>query len=137
MKVNVKHLGKRRNSIEEVDMVLEKTPSTIAELIEETVKICVNQYNERHENMEVLKALSKQEIEDMAAGGRVTFGVHYGEGAPILKEAIENAKQSFLDGIVVIFIDGIEKHNLEDPIDIRDNTNVTFVRMTMLSGRLW
>lgn len=137
MKVNVKHMGKRRNSIEELDMALEKTPSTVAELIEETVKICVNQYKERHENMEVLKALSKQEIEDLATGGKVTFGIHYREGVPILSQAIENAKQSFLDGIVVIFIEGIEKHYLEDSIDIRDNTNITFVRMTMLSGRLW
>lgn len=137
MKVNVKHIGKHRNSIEEIDMVLEKTPYTVDELIEETVKICVNQYNERHENKEVLKALSKQDIEDLATGGKVTFGVHYGEGVPKLSQAIENAKQSFLDGIVVLFIDGIEKHNLEDTIDMRDNTSVTFVRMTMLSGRLW
>ena len=137
MKVNVKHIGKLRNSIEEMDMMLEKTPNTVAELIEETVKFCVNQYNERHENKEVLKVLSKQDIEDLAIGGKVTFGIHYGEGIPKLSQAIENAKQSFQDGIVVIFIDGIEKQNLDDTIDMGDNTSVTFVQMTMLSGRLW
>lgn len=137
MKINVKHLGKRRQSIEQVDMVLDKTPVTVKELLEETVKVCVKQYKERQENQEILRVLSKEEIDNLATGGKVIFGIPSGESTPILIKAIENVKQSFMDGIVVLFIDGKEMHELMTPINITEHTNVTFVRMTMLSGRLW
>ncbi len=137
MKVNVKRLGKRKNSIEVIDMQLAKSPSTIRDLIEETVKFCVNRFLENCSNQEVLKALSLQEIHDKASTGKITFGVLNGEVQPKEDEAIKSALEAFLDGIVVIFIDGIQQQKLSDPVEINDATEVTFVRLTMLTGRLW
>ena len=137
MIVNIKQLGKRKNSIEEIPFQLHKNPNTIEELIEETVKVCVEQYKSRKEKRQVLDALSKTDIEDMAAGGKVSFSINYGEGTPELRKAIENARQAFMDGVIVIFINGEEKQKLEDIVDINESTKVTFVRMTMLSGRMW
>lgn len=137
MIVNVKHLGKRKNSIDEIPFQLHSNPKTIGELIEETVKICVKQYKSRKEKQEVLEALSQSDIKDMAAGGKVSFAMNYGNGIPDIQKAIDNAKQAFMDGIVVIFINGVEKQNIEDEVDINEHTKVTFVRMTMLSGRMW
>lgn len=137
MIVHVKHLGKRKNSVEEIPFQLHKNPNTIEELIEETVKVCVEQYQSRQEKKQVLAALSKRAIEDMAAGGKVSFGLNYGEGKPNISEAIQSANEAFTDGIIVIFIDGVEKEKLQDIIEIKEDTKVTFVRMTMLSGRMW
>ncbi|SFR80598.1 histidine kinase [Anaeromicropila populeti] len=137
LKVNVKHLGKRKNTVDAAYFELEKTPGTVGELIEETVKACVKEYQERQEKKEVLTVFTKEEIEDKAMSGKVSFGVNYGTNVPNEKDAVENARQSFLDGIVVIFIDDVEQEHLEDKIILKEDTSVTFVRMTMLSGRLW
>ena len=137
MIVNIKYLGKRKNSIQEIPFHLKKNPNTIAELIYETVKLCVANYELRQEKKQVLEALSKAEIEDRAAGGKVSFGMNYGEGRPDLEKAIEDARQAFEDGLVVVFVDEVEKSSLEDIVDIKDETRVTFVRMTMLSERMW
>lgn len=135
--VNVKHLGKRKNTIDTIPYEVEKKPETISDLIEEVVKVCVREYKSRQENAELLQVLSKKEIEDKAAGGKLSFGKNYGTGTPELNAAIANAKQAFLDGIVVIFIDGREQASLEEKADISEESSITFVRMTMLSGRLW
>ncbi len=135
--VNVKHLGKRKNTIDTIPYEVEKKPETISDLIEEVVKVCVREYKSRQENAELLQVLFKKEIEDKAAGGKLSFGKNYGTGTPELNAAIANAKQAFLDGIVVIFIDGREQASLEEKADISEESSITFVRMTMLSGRLW
>lgn len=137
MIVNIKHLGKRKNSIEEIPFHFNKKPNTIGELIDETVKVCIEQYSSRQEKKQVLEALSKTDIEDLAVGGKVSFGINYGEDVPDIEKAIENARQAFTDGLVVIFINGVEMQNLENEIEINEDSKVTFVRMTMLSGRMW
>lgn len=137
IKVNVKHISKRKNTIEEVYYMLSRTPDTVAALIEEIVTCCVNEYNSNWENREVLKVFSIEEITDKASSGKVSFDKNYGQGKQNLKVAIENAKQSFLDGIVVIFIDETEMMYLDEQIKVTKESSVTFIRMTLLSGRLW
>lgn len=137
LKVNVKHISKRKNTIDEVYYLLNRTPNTMAELIEEVVTCCVNEYNNKWENREVLKVFSMEEITDKATSGKVSFNKNHGIGKQNLKVAIENAKQSFLDGIVVIFIDEKEIMSLDEKIKVTKESSVTFVRMTLLSGRLW
>ena len=103
MIVNIKYLGKRRNSIEEIPFHLYKNPNTIEELIDETVKVCIEQYKTRQDKRDIFKALSRADIEDRAARGKVSFGLNYGQLVPELEKAIEDARQAFEDGLVSIF----------------------------------
>ena len=91
--VNMKKLGKRKNSITKVPYELENKPLTVRELIMETVSVCVRNYNERMENQELLTALSLAEMEDQAESGKIGFGVNYGDKKADLQEAQENALQ--------------------------------------------
>lgn len=75
MIVNIKYLGKRRNSIEEIPFHLYKNPNTIEELIDETVKVCIEQYKTRQDKRDIFKALSRADIEDRAARGRYHLGL--------------------------------------------------------------
>ena len=77
--VNMKKMGKRRNSIHQVPYELENVPHTVRELIEQMVKVCVRDYNKNMENQELLHNLSLKEMEDMTEGGKISFGVNYGE----------------------------------------------------------
>lgn len=135
--VNMKKLGKRKNSITKVPYELEKKPLTVKELIMETVSVCVRNYNERMENQELLTALSLAEIEDQAESGKIGFGVNYGDKKADLQEAQENALQCFEDGIFRIYLGTEELKKPEDSISLEEDSELTFIRLTMLSGRMW
>lgn len=135
--VNMKKLGKRKNSITKVPYELQNKPLTVKELIMETVSVCVRNYNERMENQELLTALSLAEMEDQAESGKISFGVNYGDKEADLQEAQENALQCFEDGIFRIYLGTEELKKPEDLISLEDDSELTFIRLTMLSGRMW
>ena len=77
------------------------------------------------------------EIEDKAAQGKVSFGVNYGEKNADVSKATDNALEAFTDGIAVIFADGKRLEALDEAIDLTEIKSLTFVKLTMLAGRMW
>lgn len=137
IKVNIKQIGKKKNSIQEVSYDIPFAPHCVGELIEGVVTSCVETYNQRLESSEILRCLTMKEIEDRASSGKVSFGVNYGEKKAELQPAVENALQSFEDGIYRIFIDDRSVEELDEKILIDENSSLTFVRLVMLAGRMW
>lgn len=135
--VNVKKLGKRKNSIIQVPYELEGQPTTVRELIVQMVVVCVNDYNVRKESKELLKNLSMSDMEEQAESGKISFGINYGENRADLEAAVSNALQCFEDGIYRIFLETEQLQKLEDKITLTEDCVLTFVRMTMLVGRMW
>lgn len=135
--VNVKKLGKRKNSITQVPYELPFAPVTVRELIEQMVSLCVRDYNERMENQELLKNLSIADMKEQADSGKISFGVNYGEKKADEQQATENALQCFEDGIFRIFCGKEEWKNLNENIHLSEGSELTFIRLTMLSGRMW
>lgn len=135
--VNLKSIAKKKNSVKAMDLELENKPETVRQLIEETVKICVRAYNKRREETELLKGLTKEEIGDMAGVGKISFGINYGDRSADITKATENAIESYEDGIYRIFLNEEEAGKIDEPIEITDQTSLTFVRLTMLAGRMW
>ena len=69
--------------------------------------------------------------------GKFAFGVHYNEKAPSLREAEDIAVVAFGDGLVRIFIGEDELTELDGELNITEGEVFTFIRLTMLSGRMW
>ena len=112
-------------------------PSNVQELIASIVSWQVSEYNDRLQQSEVLQYLTREEVEDKAASGKVGFEVNYNGRPAAETEAIVNALQSYEDGIFRIFIDDTEAGGLSSPVVLKEETTLTFIRLTMLSGRLW
>lgn len=137
IKVNLKSIGKRKQSVEPVIYEIQGTPGTVRELILAVTQTGVREYNERMESSELLRYLTKEEIEDKAQAGKIAFGINYGEKKAKLAEAQENAIQCFEDGIYRIFLDEEPLEDLDTEISITEENVFTFVRLTMLAGRMW
>lgn len=135
--VNMKKLGSRRNSIVQIPYELDPVPATVQELITQMVSICVSDYNMRMESKELLENLSQAEMEDQAAAGKISFGVNYGEKKAEKDQAIANALQCFEDGIYRVFVGQEQLQKLEDKVTLSEESELTFVRLTMLAGRMW
>ena len=131
--IQVKQVGKRKCSIEKMPVDFPTPPASVQELIEAVVCWQVKEYNERLQQSEMLKYLTSEEMEDKAAAGKVGF-----EARPAAEtEAIINALQSYEDGIFRIFLDDAELGELSSSVQLKEESTLTFIRLTMLSGRLW
>ena len=138
VRVNVKRIGKRKNAIEARPYEIGEVRD-VGALIAAFVTAEVTRFNARAEVGETaLRYLTNAEIADAATVGKIGFGTDYNGKLQDLTAAIENARQSFEDGIYRIFINGEEPaSDLAAPVALAENDEVTFVRLTMLAGRMW
>ncbi len=137
IKITMKQLGKKRDKISEVDFPLENCPATVEELIREAVHTCVAEYNERVRKKEHVTLLTGAQIADMSEIGKIAFGINYGGKEADEAEAVTVALQAFEDGLVRIFHKDEELLTLSQAIDVKENDLFTFLRLTMLAGRLF
>lgn len=137
--VNVKSAATRKNKIRTITVPYPDGITDVRGLLEATVAWCVSNYNnsDRHEGSELLTALSARQIDDDAAQGKVAFGVIYGKKNADQVKATADALEAFSDGIAVVFADGVRLNSLDEAIDIGNIRELTFVRLTMLAGRMW
>ncbi|RGY96203.1 hypothetical protein, partial [Clostridium sp. AM58-1XD] len=110
-----------------------KKPETARELLTELVQLGVREYNARKDEGQILPYLTKAEIRDQAASGKVAFGLRGGNDA-VEEEAVANAVQSFEDGIYRVFAGEEELTRLDEKIQWTEGLIFTFIRLTMLSG---
>lgn len=135
--VNLKSVGKRKQSVKPVTYEIPGHPGTVRELILSVTQAGVEEYNQRMESTELLNYLTSEEINDQAKAGKISFGVNYGEKKADLAKAQENAIQCFEDGIYRIFLNEEPLEVLDERIQITEDSIFTFVRLTMLAGRMW
>lgn len=130
----MKKIGKqKKESLAPVPFVLDEKPETVRELLISLTELGVREYNERKDEGQILPYLTKEGIKEMASGGKVSFGIRGGNDA-VAEEAVENAIQSFKDGIYRVFAGEEELTELDGKIPWTDGLVFTFIRLTMLSG---
>lgn len=138
VKVNIKQLGKKRDRISGAPFVLEHVPETAEQLIREAVHTCVSQYNARVEAGESgVKPLSEGDISEMSEIGKIAFGINYGNKTADETEAVAVALQAYEDGLFRVFVDEEELTELSQPLSLSEDSTLTFIRLTMLAGRMW
>ena len=69
--------------------------------------------------------------------GKVAYGDPMDDRKADEEKAVENALQCFDDGIVALFADGVRYTNRKEQIPLKEQSVVTFVRLTFLAGRMW
>ena len=138
LSIQTKQLGKRRCSIEPMQIELPgKTPPDVRSLITAIVRRQVEEHNQRPGENDLLKYLTQEEIDDRAESGKVDFGVNYNGEKASAEAAVKNALQAYEDGIFRLFVNDEEAGTADSPLALKEGDRLTFVRLTLLSGRLW
>ena len=138
MKINVKCITKGNRVIE--TKVIDRDFSggvTVREFLEFMVEHTLQEYKERKEQTELIKVLTEQEIKDRAYAGRVDFDTNNGLKLPDPEVAKKNALESFEDGVTVLFVGDHKAESLTEVLHIGQDTEITFIKLTMMAGRLW
>lgn len=81
--------------------------------------------------------LTDEQIDDMGRIGKIAFGIVYGEKKPDVDEAVKTAIQGFEDGLFRVFRGMDELTELDREEKFNEGDEITFIRLTMLAGRMW
>lgn len=133
--IQLKRLGKKK--IKTLNFDIKKTPETLEELIEQCVISEIKKFNNKRENLQLQAFLTPQNIQEQSEKGKIGFGAIENKTLAIEADAISNAKQGFLDGLFLVFINDNEIKALNETIIINKESTIAFMRMTFLSGTYW
>lgn len=131
--VNMKQIGKRKNVIDKKQYEIADNIALVSDLIREFVSICVKDFNQE----KIIDYLLEQDIKDNADVGKIGFNDRENKNKQDVVKAIDNAIQSYEDGIYRIFVNDEEVGALNDSINLREDDTITFIRLTMLAGAMF
>lgn len=135
--VTVKQAGNRRGHMERQPLLLTRKPQSPGDLVREIVLIQIQAYNSKPVDLPLYLYLTGDHLQDRAATGKVGFGARRNEESADPARAVETAITAFKDGLFRLFIDDEEVTALDSPLELAPGANVTFIRFTMLAGRMW
>ena len=133
--VNVKGLS-RKKVIHQEELELKDKISTTKDLIIELVKINVEKFNKKIDDKDILSIMTNEYIAEAARSGKIGDEVH-GDKKANLEKALDTAYLAFEDGLYCIFINDEQTEKLDDSLNLKDGDILTFIRLTMLAGRMW
>ena len=133
--INVKGLS-RKKVIHQEELELKDKISTTKDLIIELVKINVEKFNKKIDDKDILSIMTNEYIAETARAGKIGDEVH-GDKKANLEKALDTAYLSFEDGLYCIFINNKQSEKLDDSLNLKDGDIITFIRLTMLAGRMW
>ncbi len=135
--ISIKRLGKRQPIIEKQAFPLTQSfleNPTLQNFIQLVVTKEVSRYNEKITNQSLIPYLDKITLSKMAAHGKVDFNTTYHTEPAIITEAINTALQAFEDGLFMVLIDGANCRQLKQKIQLREHSEVVFLRLVALAG---
>ena len=162
IRINVKGASRRKASIIQQVRNYPDRRMTVEEFLTETVRQNVSEYNARKDagaekllagllggpnamptgsamapSADILEKHLESRVIEGAQAGKVSYGEPMDDRKADAEKAVLNALQCFDDGIVALFADGVRYTRREEEIPLKDQSEVTFVRLTFLAGRMW
>ncbi len=139
LKISAKQLGKKHALIDkmiiEIDDIGEAP--TVLQLINAVVRQQVMEYNIKPKERNLLPFLDKNNIDEQAVNGRISFGSIYHYAEADLEAAQQTAIQAMEDGLYVLFAGDEEFTKPHQIVSITEDTVITFIRLTFLAGSYW
>ena len=133
--INVKGLSIKK-VIHQEEVELTNNISTTKDLITELVKINIEKFNKKIDDKDILSIMTNEHIAEAARNGKIGDEVH-GDKKANLEKALDTAYLAFEDGLFCIFINDEQSEKLDDNLNLKDGDILTFIRLTMLAGRMW
>ena len=118
----------------------ETTANTSAFLLRDLLSYIVREEVQafllRQEERRILRVLSSQEIAEAAHKGKITLGGEQERASTVIDEdvAVKVALQGFEDGLYLVFVDGQQQYNLDDPVQLQPASKLLFLRLVALVG---
>jgi len=135
--LKIKALAKRTPLIERVPFYIDEnlTLSTSNKLVEYIVRRNVDDYNSKAVDAPLFPYLTGDQLANSVKTGKTGFNDRKNDHSQDVDEAVHNALSCFNDGLFRLFINDVEAGYGEN-IRLADGDEITFIRLTMLAGRI-
>jgi hypothetical protein len=108
---------------------------TLRELIGHIVRNEVAAFKKRQRDRLLFRALSAQQIDSAVERGKVEMGGSEVQPQDVDPEvAVGMAIQAYEDGLYFVVIDGEQTREIDRQIFLRPDSQITFIRLTLLAG---
>lgn len=108
---------------------------TLRDLIDHVVREEVAAFQRRQRDRLTLHVLSARQIEQAAERGKIDSGGSDVQPQDVDPDAaVATAVQAFEDGLYFVAIDDQQAHDLDRQVFLRPDSQVTFIRLTLLAG---
>ncbi|WP_411348362.1 hypothetical protein [Paenibacillus sp. WLX2291] len=135
--VTVKSPSRRKSGLIQQTLSLPSAPAHLRQLIGMIVQSEIQRFKDKQETSSLMPYLTAPEIENSAHTGKIGFDDIVSEAVPDEQQALDAAWSAFEDGLYRVFIREQEWTNLDEALDMQEGDTIVFVRLVMLSGRLW
>ena len=134
--VQIKELGKRKPKLkkQKIQIPTLETTTSLKTFIHLLVEQQLQAFDDRKKKESIIPFLDNGQIQEQMQHGKVSFSASYNAETVTLSTAQATATQAFEDGLYAIFIDDNQKENLDAHCSVQENSIVTFIRLTFLSG---
>ncbi|HEU0027272.1 MAG TPA: hypothetical protein VFQ25_09170 [Ktedonobacterales bacterium] len=106
---------------------------TLREVLTLVVTDEVAAFNQRQRERRLPRIMTRAEIEQGAASGKVDMGGREPQEARV-EDAIAAALQAFADRLYLVLLDGAPVEALESELALHEGSRLTFVRLVALVG---
>lgn len=134
--VIVKAAGKKKH-LASIPLDVPESPLTLRQFVETIVTDNVRAFNAKKVDSDFVGYLTQNAIEEQASTGRVGFGRRFGSKDADVGQSVEAALLAYTDGLYRVFVDDGEITSLDETIQFHEESTVTFIRLTMLSGTMF
>ncbi|MEY9979352.1 hypothetical protein [Lysinibacillus sp. RC79] len=132
-----KMIGKKSRKLQKIPFTIEEPVHTLKDLLKQLVTQEVHNYNEKAVDTPLHIYITDQQLEDAAQHGKVHFGEKKNASTQSVDQAISIVFQAFEDELFLVLQNEEQLNSLNEPLAIREDDVFTFIKLTMLAGRIW
>ncbi|WP_155593728.1 hypothetical protein [Lysinibacillus cavernae] len=132
-----KVIGKKSRKLQKVPFSIDEPVMNLQDLLIQLVTQEVQQYNDKMVAMPLHLCLTDQQLEDAAQYGKIHFGEKKSDSLQSVDRAISTMLQAFKDELFLVLQNEESLDSLTTPLTIQENDVFTFIKLTMLAGRIW
>ncbi len=137
IQIVLKHPGNLKKKVTAQPFYLADTPATFGALIAEAVRTSCEAYLSRDDRKDAFRPLDDEQMAGMGEVGKFAWCLPVETRAVTYDDALCVAKEAITDGLVRVFQNDRELTDFDEKIEIGEGDVFTFVRLTMLTGRMW
>ena len=132
-----KVIGKKSRKLQKIPFSIEKPVTTLQDLLVQLVTQQVQQYNDKKVDTPLHLYLTDQQLEDAAQHGKIHFGEKKSDTLQSVDQAISTMLLAFQDELFLVLHNEESLDSLTTPLTLQEDDVFTFIKLTMLAGRIW
>ncbi|MFJ8461400.1 hypothetical protein ACIQ57_20060 [Lysinibacillus xylanilyticus] len=132
-----KKIGKKSRKLQKIPFTIEGPVYTLKDLLTQLVTQEVQNYNEKAVDTPLHIYITDQQLEEAVQHGKVHFGEKKNASVQSINQAISTVLQAFEDELFLVLHNEEQLNSLTTPLTIQEDDVFTFIKLTMLAGRIW